>query len=93
MASAWDWCLFLFKFSLFKIMCVRYEMEICEIVFISFCTLLLGILRLNSVLVVLMWMHPRRLIVMIFGGRIHHPCWVNNGTRGSYIFSFLMVAA
>lgn len=84
---------FFSSFLLFRIMCVRCEMEVCENVFMSFCTLLLGILRLNSVLVVLMWMDLRMLTVMIFGGRTHHPCWVGNGTRGSYFSTFLMVAA
>ena len=68
-------------------------MVICENVFKSFCTLLLDILRSNSVLVVLVSIDLSMLVVMIFEGRIDHPWWVSNGMRGSYSSRFLMVAA
>ena len=31
--------------------------------------------------------------VMIFGSRVDCPCCVSNGVRGSYLSSFLVVAA
>lgn len=64
-------------------------MDIWENVSMSCCTLLLEILRCNSVLVVLLWMDPHMHAVMIFWGGIDHPCWVSSGVRGHIFLVFL----
>lgn len=65
-----DHDLFLFSspFS-FRMICVRYRIEICEKVSISLWTLLGGILRLRSLWVVVAWMDPRMYVRLIVGGR------------------------
>lgn len=46
------------SFILFRMICVRYLMEILEKVSIKFCSLLVGLLSSVSFFVVVMWMEP-----------------------------------
>ena len=67
-----------------------YEIEMCENVSTRLWTLVLRIQGLGGYW---LWLCGWCNVVMIMGGRIDHPCWVNVMCRMSCFPSSLVVAA
>lgn len=62
------------SFLLFRMMCVRYQIDICEKVSIALWILGLGVLSTLRLLRVVLRIIPLMFAMMIIGGLTLHPC-------------------
>lgn len=77
------------SFLLFRMMCVRYQIDICEKVSIALWILGLGVLSTLRLLRVVLRIIPLMFAMMIIGGLTLHPCCaIRRGWSKNTYFKF-----